>query len=160
IAVQLRIAKVNTKTPTTFFSTLSFIKMYNDSLTGTSGNVPLSTNEIKTMTNQLLWFANPKLIKIIEKDNHPVGFLLAYPDITKAIQKISGNLFPFGWLRLLYETMKTTHVNINGAAMLEEYRGMGGTALLYSEMYNSVKNNGYKTAEVVRIGMENEKMQL
>jgi len=137
-----------------------FMKMYNDSLKGTTGNVPLSKNENKTMTNQLLWFANPKLIKIIEKDNHPVGFLLAYPDITTAIQKMNGNLFPFGWLRLLYESRKTTHVNINGAAILEEYRGMGGTALLYSEMFNSVKNNGYKTAEVVQIGIENEKMQL
>lgn len=137
-----------------------FMKMYNESLEGTSGNVPLTDQEVKAMTNQLIWFADPKLIKIIEKNNQPIGFLLAYPDITPTIQKIKGNIFPFGWLQLLYESKKTTHVNINGAAILEEFRGLGGTALLYSEMFNSVKNNGYKTAEVIQIGTENEKMQL
>lgn len=44
--------------------------------------------------------------------------------------------------------------------MIKEYRGSGGTAILYSEMFKSViENPHYQHAEVVQIGLENEKMQ-
>ena len=112
------------------------------------------------MANQILWFADPHLIKIVMKDEKPVGFLLAYPDISAALQKTKGRLFPFGWITLLRELRTTDWININGAGMIEEYRGLGGTAILYSEMFKSVvENPRYRHAEVVQIGLENEKMQ-
>lgn len=44
--------------------------------------------------------------------------------------------------------------------MLPEERGSGGTAILYSEMFKSVRENPrYRHAEVVQIGLENENMQ-
>lgn len=89
-----------------------------------------------------------------------VGFLLAYPDISAALQKARGRLFPFGWLTLLLELRRTDWININGAGLLPEYRGSGGTAILYCEMFKSVSENPrYKHAEVVQIGLENENMQ-
>ena len=51
--------------------------LYNNSLGGTQGNVPLTDEEAKTLADQLLWFADPNLIKIIYKENEPVGFLFA-----------------------------------------------------------------------------------
>ena len=84
--------------------------------------MPLSSVDIKTLANQLLWFADPKLIKILMKDNRLIGFLLAYPDISAALQRCRGRLFPFGWLDILLEMKRTTWVNINGAAIMERYR--------------------------------------
>jgi len=43
--------------------------------------------------------------------------------------------------------------------MLEGFRGVGGTALLFSEMYKSVIENRYEHADIVQIGVENDKMQ-
>jgi len=134
--------------------------LYNGALQGTSGGTPLSEAEIKALADQMLWFADPNLIKIVMKDERPVGFLLAYPDISAALQKTQGRLFPFGWLTVLRELRTTDWININGAGMIEEYRGLGGTAILYSEMFKSVvENPRYRHAEVVQIGTENEKMQ-
>jgi hypothetical protein len=100
------------------------------------------------------------LIKIVMKEEIPVGFLLAYPDISRALQKTRGRLFPFGWVTILRELRTTDWININGAGMIEAYRGLGGTAILYSEMFKSlVENPRYHHAEVVQIGVENEKMQ-
>jgi hypothetical protein len=94
------------------------------------------------------------------KGEQPVGFLLAYPDISAALQKTQGRLFPFGWITILRELRTTDWININGAGMIEEYRGSGGTAILYSELFKSVTENPrYRHAEVVQIGMENDKMQ-
>jgi GNAT superfamily N-acetyltransferase len=139
---------------------LPYLKgLYNDSLVGTSGNAPLTDEEVKEMADQILWFANPRLIKILYKDEQPVGFLFAYPDISAAIQKIKGKLWPLGWITLLREFKKTNWININGAGIVAEYRGMGGTALLFNEMANSLKDGPYEHADLVQIGMENEKMQ-
>jgi hypothetical protein len=110
--------------------------------------------------NQLVWLADPKLIKLVMKDDKAVGFLLAYPDVSAALQKSCGRLFPFGWLTLLSELRRTDWININGAGLLPEYRGSGGTAILYSELFKSIVENPHiRHAEIVQIGVENEKMQ-
>jgi hypothetical protein len=137
-----------------------FKELYNRSLAQTEGMVPLTTEEMDSLANQLLWLADPKLIKLVMKENQPVGFLLAYPDVSRALQKTHGRIFPFGWLTLLLELRRTDWININGAGLLPEYRGSGGTAILYSEMFRSVTENPrYRHAEVVQIGIENANMQ-
>ena len=140
--------------------------LYNSALRGTGGNAPLTDAEVKAMADQLLWFSDPRLFKIVYKitgsgkdDEEPVGFLMAYPDISAALQKTGGKLFPFGWIALLREFKRTDWLNINGAGLVPEYRGSGGTAIMYSELFKSVVETGqFKHAEVVQIGTENENM--
>ncbi len=134
--------------------------LYNKALGGTSGNAPLTDEEAQLMANQLLWFADPNLVKVVMKGDQPVGFLMAYPDISAAVQKTRGKLFPFGWLTLLREFKRTDWVDINGAGLLPEYRGSGGTAILYSELFKSVLESGqFRYGEIVQVGMENDAMQ-
>ena len=141
--------------------------LYNNALRGTAGNAPLTDAEIKMLANQLLWFADPRLLKIVYKvedpltgKEEPVGFLMAYPDISAALQKTKGRIFPLGWITLLREFKRTDWLNINGAGLLPEYRGSGGTAILYSELFKSVVETGqFRHAEVIQIGMENDYMQ-
>ena len=133
--------------------------LYNGALSGTRYNAPITDAEAKTMADQILWFADPKLIKIITKDDEPVGFLLAYPDISAALQRCQGRLLPFGWADVLLEFRRTNWININGAGMVEKYRGQGGPAVLFSEMYKSVAESSYRFADLVQIGTENEAMQ-
>ena len=133
--------------------------MYNEILGSTPGNVPLTTEEADGIAKMLIWIANPHLIKIIEKDNKPVGFLLAYPDVSVALQRTKGRIYPFGWFHLLLELKRTKWVNINGAGIIEQYQGLGGTAILFSEMYKSVLEGGFEHADIVQIGVENDKMQ-
>jgi hypothetical protein len=155
----LRIARFRTRGE--LRKMLSHLKeLYNGALVGTSGGTPITDEEVKALADQMLWFADPSLIKIVMKDKQPVGFMLAYPDISAALQKTKGRLFPFGWLTVLRELRKTDWININGAGLLEEYRGLGGTAIMYSEMFKSVAGSvRYRHAEVVQIGLENDKMQ-
>jgi hypothetical protein len=84
---------------------------------------------------------------------------MAYPDISAALQKTRGRVFPFGWITLLRAFKRTDWLNINGAGLLPEYRGSGGTAILYSELFKSVVETGqFRHAEVIQIGLENENM--
>ena len=154
----LRIARYRTRNDLRAFIP-KLKELYNNALRGTGGNAPLTDAEVKMMGNQLLWFADPRLLKIVYKDDEPVGFLMAYPDISVALQKTKGKLFPFGWIKMLNEFKRTDWLNINGAGLLPEYRGSGGTAILYSELFKSVMETGqFKHAEVIQIGTENENM--
>ena len=155
----LRILRCNTRND--LRELVSHLKeLYNSSLEGTTGNTPLTDEEVATMANQLIWLAAPKLIKLVMKNDKAVGFLFAYPDISAALQKTKGKLFPFGWLTLLIELKNTDWINVNGAGLLPEYRGSGGMAILYSELFKSLRENPrYKHADIVQIGVENENMQ-
>ena len=133
--------------------------LYNGSLVGTEDVTPLTDEEVEEMASQILWFADPRLIKVLMKDEQPVGFLLAYPDISAALIKTKGRIWPFGWVRLLLELKRTEWINVNGAGIIAEYRGLGGTAVLFNEMAKSVKEERYLHADLVQIGVENERMQ-
>ena len=154
----LRIARYRTRKDLRAFVP-KLKELYNSALRGTAGNAPITDDEVKMMADQLLRFADPRLLKVVMKDDNPVGFLMAYPDISAALQKTKGKLFPFGWITILREFKHTDFLNINGAGLLPEYRGSGGTAILYSELFKSVVETGqFKHAEVIQIGTENENM--
>jgi len=160
----LRIARYRTrKDLRTFVPKLK--ELYNKALRGTAENAPLTDDEVKMMADQLLRFADPRLLKVVMKvddsgkDEEPVGFLMAYPDISAALQKTRGKLFPFGWITILREFKRTNWLNINGAGLLPEYRGSGGMAILYSELFKSATETGqFKHAEIIQLGAENENM--
>ena len=133
--------------------------LYNNALGGTEGNVPITSQEADIIAKQMLRFADPGLIKVVMKGSKPVGFLFAYPDVSEAVQKIKGRLLPFGWIILLKSFKTTEWVNVNGAGIAEEYRDLGATALLFSELQKSIHNKQFKHADLVQIGVDNDKMQ-
>jgi hypothetical protein len=133
--------------------------LYNGALGGTPGGVPLTDEEANQMADQLIWFADPKLIKVLYKGENPIGFLFAYPDISAALQRQKGRLWPFGWVDVLVERKRTQWINVNGAGIIEEYRGMGGTAILFSEMWKSVEGGRFTGGDIVQIGEDNTRMQ-
>lgn len=134
--------------------------LYNASLSGTRENYPLTDEDMAGMADLLMLFADPALVKLVMKGERVVGFLLGYADVSAAIQKTRGRLFPFGWLTLLIELRRTDLINLNGMGLVEKYRGLGGTAILTSEIAKSlVDHPRYRLAEVVQIGTENENMQ-
>jgi len=136
-----------------------FKKLYNESLASPSGNPPITDTDLETMASQLLWIADPKLVKLIYKDAEPVGFIMGYPDISDALQKAKGHLFPFGWLKMLLESKRTNRIILNGIGIIDDYQRLGGTAILYNEIYKSVKNDErYTCAELLQFREENIKI--
>ena len=131
--------------------------LYNEAIQGTTGNYPLTPEDAKQMAGQLLWFADPSLIKLIMKGRRPVGFQIAYPNISSAMKRIQGRLFPFGWLTLLHALRTTRNAEVNGMGMIEEFRGSGGTAILMHESRKAVEKR-YTYCELEQIGTTNEKM--
>lgn len=139
----------------------NFQTLYNESLAGPAGNPPVMDDDMAVMVDQLLWIADPRLVKLIYKDDRAVGWILAYPDIGKALQRTKGRLFPFGWLQILLESKRTPWIDLNGIGIIEEYQRLGGTAILYNEIYNSImKIDQYNYGEFLQFREENIKILL
>jgi hypothetical protein len=126
-------------------------KTYNQTFVDNWEYYPLSEREIKFLTDNILSIADPKLIKIIVHGDDAIGFLFGFRDVSAAIQRNSGKLFPIGIFDLLLEMRRTKWVAINGAGVLPEFQGRGGNALLYSEMEKTMREHDFLHAELVQI---------
>lgn len=104
---------------------------------------PLSDGEIKFVLDTILTVVDPRLIKLIMHKEEVVGFLVAFPDISDALQRHGGRITPFSVIDMMLEMKRTKWVSLNGVGILPEYHGRGGNALLYSEMLNTVKDWGF-----------------
>jgi len=104
---------------------------------------PLTQREVDFVVDNIMTIADHRLIKVITAGDEIVGFLFAFPDVSAALQRAKGRLFPFGLIDLLLELKRTRTVSGNGVGILPEFQGNGGNALLYSEIGKTIFNRPY-----------------
>jgi hypothetical protein len=126
-------------------------RTYNDSFINNWEYVPLTDREITYILNNILTIANPKMIKIIASDENVVGFAFGWPDVSAAMQRSKGKLFPIGIFDLLLEMRRTRRMSGNGMGLLSEYQGRGANALLYSEMEKTMMEHGFTHCELTQV---------
>ncbi len=132
---------------------------YNSAFADLWSYTPIPDEDLDTIVNDLLLIADPRLIKLIFKENTLIGFQLCYPDISEGIRRIKGELWPFGWIVLLLEKRRTSVLNINGNAILPQYQGLGANAVLYDEMFKTLIDSiQHDTADLVQVQESNVRM--
>ncbi|MGI6739887.1 MAG: hypothetical protein ACOX7C_00135 [Brevefilum sp.] len=114
---------------------------YNKAFVNNWEYYPLSQREIDFVVENVMTIIDPELIKIIVKDGEVVGFVFPFPDVSAAMQKNKGKLGPIEILRLLRELKKTRWISFNGVGILPEYHGLGGNAVMYSELEKTMRCN-------------------
>ena len=78
------------------------LNLLNDAWSNNWGYVPLTPDEIAYAGKKLKPIIFPELVRIAELDGEPVAFMLTIPDINELIKDLNGNLFPFGFAKLLW----------------------------------------------------------
>jgi hypothetical protein len=124
---------------------------YNKAFVNNWEYYPLSEREVQFVVDTLMQVLVPRLAKLIVHEDEIVGFVLGFPDISAAMQRIKGKLLPFGILDILLEMRRTDWISFNGAGILPEFQGRGGNALLYSEMVKTLSNYQFKHAELTQV---------
>ena len=79
----------------------TILAILNDAWSDNWGFVPLTPPEIADVGVKLKPIVFNDLIRIAELDGKPVAFMITLPDLNEAIAPLKGNLFPFGWAKLL-----------------------------------------------------------
>jgi GNAT superfamily N-acetyltransferase len=112
---------------------------------------PLTDTEIDYVVSNIITVADPHLIKVITREEDIVGFLFGFPDVSAALQRANGHLYPWHLIDLLLSMRRTKRLALNGAGILPEYHGIGGNTLLYTEMYNTIHDYGFEEAVLTQV---------
>jgi len=132
-------------------------RIYNEAFANIWGYYPADEAEMALVADRLIAISDPRLIKLVFKGDEIAGFLFAFPDLSAAIQRCRGRLWPLGWLDLLREAKRTRWLNVNGLGLLPRYQGLGATAILYSELVKSVSDFHFEHCDVVQVAEDNVK---
>ncbi len=108
-----------------------FLRVYNASLVGTWGFAPLSASEIKVLAAGMKHLIAPELALVAEIDGQPIGACLGLLDYNPRIKAIDGRLFPFGFLRLIWNKRAIKKMRVISINVVPEYQRWGlGVVLL------------------------------
>jgi len=112
----------------------AFLDVYNRSLTNTWGFVPMSPGEVRHMAKGLRWLIVPELAAAVEMDGRMVGAAFCMLDYNPRIKAIGGRLFPFGFIRLLWNRRAIKSMRVISTNVLPEYQLMGFGLLLMNAL--------------------------
>jgi len=80
--------------------------LLNDAWSDNWGFVPLTEAEIAYAGKKLKPIIYNDLVRIAEVDGEPAAFMITIPDVNEMIGDLNGELFPFGWAKLLWRLRK------------------------------------------------------
>ena len=82
------------------------LSILNEAWSENWGFIPLTPAEIAYAGKKLKPIVLEDMILVAEYDGEPVAFMMALPDANEFLTDLNGELFPFGWAKLLWRLKK------------------------------------------------------
>ena len=121
-----------------------FLRVYNDSMVGTWGFVPLSAGEIKVLGAGSKHLIVPELSIVAEVDGQAIGACFGLLDYNPRIKKIDGRLFPFGFIHLLRHKRAIQKMRVISINVVPEYQRWGLGVVLLGGLIEPMKALGHE----------------
>ena len=109
--------------------------------------VPFDEETSRFYARKYLGIVDPQYLFFIEKEREPIGFMLAVPSLSEALQKAHGKLFPFGFYHIRKALKHPRVIDFYLAGVKPEYEHTGAAVVLYAEVQNQMLKNGLNTVE-------------
>ena len=112
------------------------------------GTIPLTQKQKDYYIKKYLPFANPEFIKIaVNEKDEMIGFIVAIPSLSRALQKARGRLLPFGFLHILRALKRFDTLDFLLAGVRRAYRGKGIDLIMTIDVFRSGLARGVRLAE-------------
>ena len=137
-------------------------QVYNDAWSKNWGFVPMTEQEFDHLAKDLKQIVDPRVVLIAEqiiegKKPRPVGFLLAVPDLNRALKRINGRLLPLGLLKLLWHSRGIKSIRVITMGGILEFQNLGLGSIFLDEIYRRGPGAGFPDGEMSWI-LENNVM--
>ena len=120
----------------------------------------LTSGQCEDLKKQFVTNINVDYVSIVlDADEHVVGFGVALPSLSKAMQKANGNLFPIGWYHLLKAFKRNDTIDLLLIAIEEKYKNKGVNAMIFNKFAKGITKNGIKYIESTRELEDNTSVQ-
>lgn len=135
-------------------------KCLNAAYSNLHGFSELSSGQCEDLKKQFLTNINVDYVSIVlDSDNTVVGFGVALPSLSKAMQKAKGSLFPFGFVHLLKALKHNDTIDLLLIAIDEKYQSKGVNAMIFDKFAQGITKNGVKYIESTRELEDNTDVQ-
>ena len=122
--------------------------------------VPIQQEQINHYKEKYIRFIHPDFVNgILDQNNTLVAFAITMPSFSKALKKMNGKLFPFGFRQLLKARKKNDTASFYLIGVHPKYQSKGVTAIIFKEMINSFNKHHIKKVETNPELEENKAIQ-
>ncbi len=122
-------------------------ELVNNSFASLPFVVPFDKGMIHFYTKKYFSVIDPQYVFFVKKGEEIVGFMLAVPSLSEALQKANGKLFPFGFYHIRKALKHPGVIDFYLAGVKPEYEHTGAAVVLYAEVQNQMLKNGLNTVE-------------
>ncbi|HSV76622.1 MAG TPA: GNAT family N-acetyltransferase [Bacteroidales bacterium] len=137
-----------------------FFSLLNESYSDLYAFSTLTAAQKKKLADVYLKKVHPDYMAIVLNNaGEMVALGLVIPSLAKALQKIRGRLFPFGFIRLLWALRFNDTVDMLLIAVRPDYQNKGMHALIFEKIFATFKRRGIKQVETTRELENNQKVQ-
>ena len=120
----------------------------------------LTPGQCEDLKKQFLGNVNVDYVSIIlDSADEVVGFGVALPSLSKAMQKAKGSLFPFGFVHVLNALKRNDTLDLLLIAIDEQYQNKGINAMIFDKFAQGITKNGIKYIESTRELEDNTSVQ-
>ena len=135
-------------------------KCLNSAYSQLHGFSELSPGQCEDLKKQFVTNINVDYVSIVlDSDEQVVGFGVALPSLSKAMQKANGSLFPFGWIHMLRAFKQNDTIDLLLIAIDEKYKNKGVNAMIFHKFAEGITKNGIKYIESTRELEDNTSVQ-
>ncbi len=127
--------------------TKALFDIVNDAFASLPFVVTFDEKMVELYTKKYFKVINPKYVYFVKKDEEIVGFILAVPSLSKAMQKANGKLFPFGFYHIKKAIKNPQVIDLFLGGVKPEYEHKGVAVVLYSEIQNQMLRDGLHIVE-------------
>ncbi len=125
-------------------------KLINKEYAKLYGFTEMTERQINHYVKMYISLARVELIALVaDQEDNLVGFGIALPSLSKALQKSKGRLFPLGWFHML-RALKSKHAEIIDLMLIAvagKYQNKGLTAIIMHEIITGMNKFGATLAE-------------
>lgn len=135
-------------------------KCMNSAYSQLHGFSELSAGQCEDLKKQFVTNINVDYVSIVlDSDEQVVGFGVALPSLSKAMQKAKGSMFPFGWIHMLRAFKQNDTIDLLLIAIDEKYKNKGVNAMIFHKFAQGITKNGIKYIESTRELEDNTSVQ-
>jgi len=108
---------------------------------------PFNEKMVELYKKKYFKLINPKFVFVAKKEEEVIGFMIAVPSLSEAMQKAKGSLFPFGFYHILKAMKKPSVLDFFIIGVMPEYDRSGVAVILFDGIHEEMRKQGIKTME-------------
>lgn len=124
--------------------------LLNESYSQLFGYTPHDDDEADAFVREYIGMLDLRMLPMVEdKEGNLIACSVTMPNLSKALQKCGGRMFPFGWYHLL-RALRWHHgdeVELLLIAVHPEWQALGINALLFADLIPIFNEKGFRWAE-------------